>query len=442
MARKVVFILFLISLLISFFFFRSYFYSKKEIPSLLDRVPDADLLGRIKVLEFARQASSMLYYNKLPFRDLLTPEFLLAQAKNYGLDIQRPSYFFGNLDGEYGALFHVNDSSKIYAGIARIAKGSKVKDTIIGKQRLHVFVKNNMFLTFGKEWLFIYQGDSITKRMYHIVYSKKGDQSLLWKSFLKQNKSSTDKLMFCLNNPELKKYGIKKAVFTHQIDSVSFRIKMRLESDAFFALYRKTNGVSFQDLSVNNRLINVHLDVSKLRKTVKMSHYKILAKYNQRINFPIASFLNAWEGDLSYYESDSIMIKEKLIETVYDQDFNSKEVETFNFKKIPSFALLFSVNASIATLLLNLKQKGILCQEKDKYRFLFYPLLSMKLNENILYFYSSDEVPKTYLSSRTNASWFYGGRKIKFELDSLNRKEAFGTFILPVNSFFKGKSFF
>ena len=217
---------------------------------------------------------------------------------------------------------------------------------------------------------------------------------------------------------------------------------MRLESDAFFALYRKTNGVSFQDLSVNNRLINVHLDVSKLRKTVKMSHYKILAKYNQRINFPIASFLNAWEGDLSYYESDSIMIKEKLIETVYDQDFNSKEVETFNFKKIPSFALLFSVNASIATLLLNLKQKGILCQEKDKYRFLFYPLLSMKLNENILYFYSSDEVPKTYLSSRTNASWFYGGRKIKFELDSLNRKEAFGTFILPVNSFFKGKSFF
>ena len=125
MARKVVFILFLISLLISFFFFRSYFYSKKEIPSLLDRVPDADLLGRIKVLEIARQASSMLYYNKLPFRDLLTPEFLLAQAKNYGLDIQRPSYFFGNLDGEYGALLHVNDSSKIYAGIARIAKGSK-----------------------------------------------------------------------------------------------------------------------------------------------------------------------------------------------------------------------------------------------------------------------------------------------------------------------------
>jgi hypothetical protein len=46
----------------------------------------------------------MLYYNKIPFRDLLSYEFILSQGKLYGLNLQKPIYFFGKEKGDVGAI--------------------------------------------------------------------------------------------------------------------------------------------------------------------------------------------------------------------------------------------------------------------------------------------------------------------------------------------------
>jgi hypothetical protein len=48
-------------------------------------VPHA--FAQIYVLDVARESAPMLFYNKVPIRDFLTPEFLLAQGKNYGIDL-------------------------------------------------------------------------------------------------------------------------------------------------------------------------------------------------------------------------------------------------------------------------------------------------------------------------------------------------------------------
>ena len=130
MVRKVTFILFLLSLLIAFFYFRPLLTSTKPQPSLMDRMPDGDFIGKLNVLSMAKESNAMVYFNKIPFRDLITPEFLLAQGKSYGLDFQRPSYFFTNMNGEWGALIHVTDSSKIYSGIVRLKKKIDLQERV------------------------------------------------------------------------------------------------------------------------------------------------------------------------------------------------------------------------------------------------------------------------------------------------------------------------
>jgi len=151
MVRKVTFILFLLSLLIAFFYFRPLLTSTKPQPSLMDRMPDGDFIGKLNVLSIAKESNAMLYFNKIPFRDLITPEFLLAQGKSYGLDFQRPSYFFTNMNGEWGTLIHVADSSKIYSGIVRLKKKIDLQDTIVGQQKVFSFKKKSSYITYGKK---------------------------------------------------------------------------------------------------------------------------------------------------------------------------------------------------------------------------------------------------------------------------------------------------
>ena len=79
----------------------------------------------------------MMYYHKLPFRDLTSKEFLLSQGKAYGLNLQKPIYVFGNESGDGGCLIYVRDSLKIAAGLERLRKSVTIKDTIIEKQKVY-----------------------------------------------------------------------------------------------------------------------------------------------------------------------------------------------------------------------------------------------------------------------------------------------------------------
>jgi hypothetical protein len=118
---------------------------------------------------------------------------MLAQAKCYGLDLQRPTYFFANETGEWGALIHVIDSSKIYSGVVRLQKNIELKDTLVGEQKVFSFIGKQSYLTYGKDWLFVYKGENLTKWMYHVMYSKKGDATKVWKKFEKEDENDKRK---------------------------------------------------------------------------------------------------------------------------------------------------------------------------------------------------------------------------------------------------------
>ena len=432
MVRKVTFILFLLSLLIAFFYFRPLLTSTKPQPSLMDRMPDGDYIGKLNVLSIAKESNAMLYFNKIPFRDLITPEFLLAQGKSYGLNFQRPSYFFANMNGEWGALIHVADSSKIYSGIVRLKKKIDLQDTIVGQQKVYSFKKKSSYITYGKNWIFIYQGKKLVKRMYHVMYSEKGDITKTWKKFSQEKQFQFEKLVIYSNYKGLMDKGISTAMFAHDTDSSSVKLKVYFRSKVPLAVSTKKEGVAFRNYYYTGRLMNIHLNVDRLRMSKNDPFYKVMNGFSKRVSFPLNSFLNAWEGDISYHQGGSITVKEKVIESVLDENFNVSQVETLKEKKVPGFAMLISINKNIHDLLYQLFVKGILRKEGEQLRFLFSPAIKMKLTPNIAYFYSSDNVPMTEMSSYNGGVWTHNYTKYGFQLDSMNRKEVFGSVNIPV----------
>ena len=158
MVRKVFLIIFLAVALACFLFLKPFFFQKKIEARLIDRLPSADFIGRVNILELARETSGMMYYHKLPFRDVTSKEFLLSQGKSYGLNLQKPIYIFGNESGDGGCLIYVRDSVKIAAGLERLRKSVNIKDTIIEKQKVFFSKKDNIFLHFGSNYLLIYRG--------------------------------------------------------------------------------------------------------------------------------------------------------------------------------------------------------------------------------------------------------------------------------------------
>ena len=432
MVRKVTFILFLLSLLIAFFYFRPLLTTAKPQPSLMDRMPDGDFIGRFNVLNIAKESNAMLYFNKIPFRDLITPEFLLAQGKSYGLDFQRPSYFFANVNGEWGTLIHVADSSKIYSGIVRLKKKIDLQDTIVGQQKVFSFKKKSAYITYGKNWIFLYKGKKLLKRMYHVMYSEKGDITKVWKKFSTEKQFQFEKLVLYSNYKNLIEKGITTAMFAHDTDSTSLKLKVYCRSNVPLSVTPKTEGIAFKNYYYTGRLMNIHMNINGLRKTKNDPFYKVMNGLSKRVSFPLNSFLNAWEGDISYHQGGSITVKEKVIESVLDENFNVSQVETLKEKKVPGFALLFSINNNIHDLLYQLFVKGILRKEGEHLRFLFSPAIKMKLTPNVAYFYSSDNVPMTEKSSYNGGVWTHNYTKYGFQLDSMNHKEVFGSVNIPV----------
>ena len=435
MARKVFFILFLISLLVGFFYFRPLWTNNEPPPSLMDRIPVGDFLGRVYLLDVARESTPLTYHNKIPFRDLFSPEFMLAQAKSYGLDLQRPTYFFANETGEWGALVHVIDSSKIYSGVVRLQKNIDLQDTIVGEQKVFSFKGKQSYLTYGKDWLFVYKGRNLTKWMYHVIYSKKGDVTKVWKAFDKEKQFKNEKLVVYSNYQKFIKKGFTTAMFAHDMDSTNFRVKIYMRTKRALAVSPKKEGPSF--VNSTGKLLNLHFNVHKLRQAKNDPYYNLMQGVSKRVSFPLQSFLNTWEGDLSYYQGGFINVKEKVIETALDENFNVSEKVVLKDKKVPSFALLFSINKNIHDLLYQLFVKGILRREENKLRFLFSPPIKMNLTPETVYFYSSDNVPMTTTTTSNGGVWTYRGARYEFHLDSMNQKETFGTINLPAKGLFQ-----
>jgi hypothetical protein len=442
MFRKITLILILSVALGAFLVLRPYIFGKVQLPRIEDRLPDADFLGRAYILDVAKETSGMLYYHKIPFRDLLSYEFILSQGKQYGLNLQLPVYFFANEEGDWGAVLTVSDSSKIREGIVRLGKFIDIKDSLYQDQWVYYNDKEKGYLTYGSNYLLIYKGPDFNTTFNLVARASRNDQTKTWRTFLKEKQFKNEKLVLYTNWDKLKENGIHTAMLAHDSDSVSFSLKAYIRNKKPLAVKMKKSGYSIQSNASSSKGLNIHLDISKLRGNTEDPLYKWVSKMARKISFPTADFLAAWDGDLSFHQGGLQMVKERYIESELDEDFNVTEVEKTRETLVPGFSLLFSVNQKGDQLIGKLMQKGILTKEEENYRFLFSPELKMSANKNYFIFHSGTYPPRMIEDASNNGVWTKKGTKIEFSLDSLSVYEAFGSIYIPVNKIIRRNRFF
>ncbi len=442
MFKKLSLILFLAIGLGAFLVLRPILFKKHVNPRIVDRLPDSDFIGRAYVLDLARETSGMMYYHKIPFRDLFTYEFILSQGKLYGLNLQNPVYFFANEKGDWGALIEVTDSSKISEGIERLKSFIKIEDELIKENRVYRFKKEKGYLTYSKNYMFIYKGDDFETKLEKVSNAKYLDITPAWRTFLREKQFKDEKLVIYSNWSKLKENGVETAIFAHNSDSVSFSLLTYIRNKKPLNISLKKEGTNFRNGDFTNKILNIHLDISKLRNDPTDPLYMWLLKIGKKVSFPTSEFLEAWEGDLSFRQGGYQTVKETYIESVLDDDFNVTEVEMEKEVKVPGFSLMFSANKKARRLINRLLAKGILTKDDEYYRFLFSPQLKMKTMSNYYIFHSGSYTPKTEESEKNNGTWTKNGTKIEFSLDSLSKNEVFGSIYIPVNRIISRSRFF
>lgn len=442
MFKKFSLIFFLAASLAAFLVLRPYLFRKTEIPLLEDRLPDGDFIGRAYILDVARETSGMMYYHKIPFRDLFSYEFILSQGKQYGLNLQDPVYFFANENGNWGAIVHVSDSSKIKEGIERLKKFIAIDDSIHEDQRIYLFEKEKGHLTYSNNYVLIYKGDEFKKIYDRVTKAKRGDLTPAWKAYLREKQFKDEKLVIYSNWSKLKENGIKTALFAHDSDSTSFRLKAYFRNEKPLNFSMKATGLNFRSGNYVSKMLNIHLDISKLRNAPDDPIYKWMVKLGKRVSFPTKEFLDAWEGDLSYRQGGFQTIKETYVESVLDDDFNVTEVQKEKEVKVPGFSMMLSTNSNDIKFLNKLFDKGILTKENEQLRFLFSPPLKMQKKGSYYYFYSGDYIPKTEEHIANNGVWLHKGTSYQFSIDSLSKYEIFGSVYIPVDRIIRRSRFF
>jgi hypothetical protein len=444
MFKKFSLIFILAVALIAFLILRPYIFPKTEIPRVEDRLPDADFIGRAYILDVARETSGMLYYHKVPFRDLFTQEFILSQGKLYGLNLQNPVYFFANEGGDWGAIVQVSDSSKMMEGIERLRKFIEIEDSMYDDHRVYHYPKEKGYLTYSNNYMLLYKGEKFDSIFHRVTKAKRGDLSATWKSFLKEGQFKDDKLVLFSNWSKLKEKGIETAIFAHDSDSISFSLKAYIRNKKPLNFSMKKEGLNLKTGEFTSKMVNLHLDITKLRNAPEDPLYQLLVKLGKKIGFPTKDFLNAWEGDLSFRQGGYQVVKETYIESVLDDDFNVTEVEMEKEVKVPGFTLMLSVNKNGRQLINRLVAKGIITQNenKDKYRVLFSPELKMTSKENYFIFHTGQYAPKTINDGNNSAIWTQQGTKLEFSLDSISKYEVFGSIYIPVDRIIRRNRFF
>lgn len=442
MFRKISLIVFLSVSLALFLVLRPYIFSKEEPPSLHDMLPNGDYLVQADILELAREASGMLYYHKVPFREFLSKEFLLAQAKSYGIDLQKPCFLFANEDASWGAFFEVQDSSKIFAGIDRLRRNFDLSDTSIYRQKVYCFKENNLYLTYDRRYLMVYQGANFKQVFNHVKTARKNTITPTWRFFLNETQRNYHILSIFSNSNTTKDLGIQTALFYPSLDSTHIALNAAFKTTDSIPFKMKPTGQSLPEALYTSRMLNLHLNVDYLRTHPEHKLYQYLVKKAKKINFPMREFIEAWDGDLSFHQGGLITVKEKFIEFELDENFEAVEVEKVKTNRVPGFNLFFTTNGNGNTFISKMLRQGILTKDEEKnYRLLFSPALHFKQNtitnskdelvQNRHLFYASSFPPKLKQDPINKGVWLHKGTPFEFYIDSLTTHELFARLRFP-----------
>ena len=421
----------------AFLYYQPFLFSKGVSARIIDRLPDADFIGRLKILELTKETTDLLYFYKIPFRDLTSAEYLLGQGKTFGLNLQKPIYIFANKNKEWGALILINDAEKAKQGIEKLKQNIVVNDSTKRKVILYFIPKLNLYLHYSDNYLLLYSGKKIHSIISRVKNAKYKSISPLWKGFLANSTFKNENLVFYTKWAELKNYDVDYAMFAHDSDTNNFNVKCYFHKKEGVQFPRTKKGLSYIGQENPLKSIEIHLDAEKFRATKNNPLKNLLIEKGKKLSFPVQSFMDSWKGVLSFREGGKQQVAERIIVSEMDADFNVTQVEKFRNIEVPGYSLLFNTNEKGPEFINALLQKGILRSEGNQYRVLFSPLLNMKIKDDYYFFYSGAKNLETTLNEKNELLWPIQETNFYFKIDAINDREVFGSIKIPANKIVK-----
>ncbi len=441
MLRKLTFIFVLAILFGAFLIVNPYLKKGKEPPAIEDRLPDADFMATVDCIRLAREVNGMLYYYKVPYRDFLSPEFILSQAKAYGLHLQNPTYFFANKDGEYGILAELTDSTKLGQGIEKLKHFFDVKELTIAKQKVYKIQEYKSYIFYGSDYICFYKGDSLKSQIKRITEAKTNQISPTWLDLINQKKYLNKSVVLYSRLSDFKEVQIDQALAYPVVDSTHVYFYTYLSSKDTLPFKLKQGGMDFKTGDFTKKAVNLHIDPSYLQSHPEHPLYAYLVKQSSRIRLPMKEFLDQWNGDLTFQQGGWISIDEKYIESEIDDDFNITEVIKTRQVKVPGFALNYSLKTSSVELLEIMKKRGFMTEQENKYHLLLSPPLNFKKNKDFSHtFYASQTPPKLEESKKSYVMWMHKGTQYTVKIDSVKTFEFYGNLSFSMENILSAKN--
>jgi len=414
-----------------------------EFPRFVDRLPLDDIIGKTDILSLSKDLAPLTYNNQIPFREFISPDFILSQGKVNGLDLQRPVYFFGNYWKEeihdWGLMIHVSDSSKLHPGIKRFGKVTVLKDSSLFENHIFIFPEYNLTVGYGEDWILVANRNSFKKYFKHALNARLNAIYPRWRKFVEERQYSNKSLQASVISKELLKYGVKSALLGTSSDSMSITLHTRVTNMDTIPFTLKETGGRYERSEYTRRLINLHLNIDRLKHATDHPLYGLLKKASRRVSFPLEDFLETWNGDLSYRQGGLQTIVEPYIVSELDENFNITEVVKYKEKRISGFALNLSMNDSRPAFIRKLYAKGILTQENSKVRMLYFPPMNMRTDSSSVNFYTSSYQPAMISDSTQSILWDFNYTPVIFTIDSLESKVAYGKINIGLKKILKDK---
>lgn len=399
-------------------------------------LPEADLVGRIRVLDLLKETTNLLIFNNVKVRQFLTYEFILSIAKMYGIDLQSPVYIFANDRGDYGLVIPLLNSDKLNNAIERVQIDFEVSDSLINNQKVYRLDDENIFFYKRKKYAVIYKGDYFSE-IYKVLSRKSTKTKESWKMLFSNPYFKNEHLVMFTQSEILNDLGVNHIYLAQDIDSTEFYLKSRIVMNDSIPFLINQNGKTINFSDYSKRMVDLHLNFQQLNlNTKKMVAWKF-KNVSKKISFPMEDFVELWAGDLCFEEGGFYKITEKYIETELDENFETQEVEKVRERLIPRYKLMVSTTKPANAFINSLITKGIITKDEEQYRFLFSPLFDMKIYKNAFIFYTSEKIPRIIPSKENKLRWEYKSIELNFDIDTTINNTIFGGVRIPSNTIFE-----
>jgi len=399
-------------------------------------LPEADLVGRIRVLDLLKETTDLLIFNNVKVRQFLTYEFILSMAKMYGMDLQSPVYLFANDRGDYGLVIPLLNSDKLNNAIERVQIDFEVSDSLINNQKFYRINDENIFFYKRKNYAVLYKGDYFSE-IYKDLSRESNKARQSWKMLFSNPYFKNEHLVMLTKSKKLNDLGVNHIYLAQDSDSTELYLKSRIVMNDSIPFLMNPNGKTINFSDYSKRMVDLHLNFEQLNTNTKKMVASKFKNLSKKINFPMGDFVELWAGDVCFEEGGYYKITEKYIETELDENFETQEVEKVRERLVPRYKLMVSTIKPAGAFINSLISKGIITTENEQYRFLFSPLFDMKIYKNAFIFYTSEKTPRIVPSTENKLRWEYKSIELNFDVDTAINNTIYGGVRIPSNTIFE-----